>query len=75
MAHVDRLKEEIGWLTLPLGALAAIDATVVGWLAQNYSKAERLVILAAILAAVVISIGVARVNRIAYRLIKALEDV
>ena len=38
MARVERIKEEIGWLKLPFGALVAIDATLIGWLAQNYAS-------------------------------------
>ncbi len=29
MARVDRLKEEIGWLKLVFGVLAAIDASLI----------------------------------------------
>ena len=37
MAKADRLKEEIGWLKLIFGVLAAVDASLVAWLAQNYT--------------------------------------
>lgn len=38
MARVDRLKEEIGWLKVPFGLLAVIDASLLGWLAQSYGE-------------------------------------
>ena len=46
MAKLDRLKEEIGWLKVVFGILVAIDASQVGWLAQNYTTASRLLVLA-----------------------------
>ena len=42
MAKIDRLKEEIGWLKVMFAVLVAIDASLVGWLAQNYAKASGL---------------------------------
>ena len=74
MAKVDRLKEEIGWLKVVFGVLVAIDASLLGWLAQNYSGGSRLLIVAGSAVAVGVTYGVVRVNRLAYRRIKELED-
>ena len=41
MAKVDRLKEEIGWLKVVFGVLVALDASLLGWLAQNYASTSR----------------------------------
>ena len=46
MAKIDRLREEIGWLKIVFGLLVAIDASLLGWLAQNYTTASRLLVLA-----------------------------
>ena len=75
MAKVDRLKEEIGWLKVVFGVLVAIDATLLGWLAQNYASAGGLLVLAATTATIVLSFVVVRINRLAYRRIEELEDV
>lgn len=75
MAKVDRLKEEIGWLKVVFGVLVAIDATVLGWLAQNYASAGRLLVLAATIATIVLSFVIVRINRLAYRRIEELEKV
>ena len=53
MAKVDRIKEEIGWLKLVFGILVAIDVSLVGWLAQHYATASRVIVLAAVLATAV----------------------
>jgi hypothetical protein len=35
--QIDRIKEELGWLKVVFGVLAAIDTSLVAWLAQ-YGK-------------------------------------
>jgi hypothetical protein len=75
VATNDRLKEEIGWLKVVFAVLAAIDASLMGWLAQNYTTASRLLVVAGTAATVAITVGIVRINRLAYRRIKQLEDV
>ena len=70
MARIDRLKEEIGWLKVVFGILVAIDASLLGWLAQNYATASRLLVLAG----TAVTVAVVRVNRLAYRRIEELEE-
>ena len=74
MAKIDRLREEIGWLKVVFGVLVAIDASLLGWLAQNYATAGRLLILAGAAVIVAVTFVVVRVNRLAYRRIEQLED-
>jgi hypothetical protein len=74
MAKVDRLKEEIGWLKVVFGILVAIDASLLGWVAQNYATGSRLLVLAGTVASVVVTFAVVRVNRLAYRRIEELEN-
>ncbi len=74
MAKVDRLKEEVGWLKVVFGVLVAIDASLLGWLAQNYDGTSRLLVLVGSGVAVVVTYAVVRVNRLAYRRIEELED-
>jgi acyl-coenzyme A synthetase/AMP-(fatty) acid ligase len=74
MAKVDRLKEEVGWLKVVFGVLVAIDASVLGWLAQNYATARGILALATAGVIVVVTFAIVRVNRLAYRRINELED-
>ena len=74
MARVDRIKEEIGWLKVPFGLLAVIDASLLGWLAQSYTKANSVLVAAAAAAAIVVTSGIFQINRIAYRRIGDLEE-
>jgi hypothetical protein len=75
IAKIDRLKEEIGWLKVVFGVLVAIDASLLGWLAQNYATASRLLVLAGTVVTVVVTWVVVRVNRLAYCRIEQLEEV
>jgi predicted MFS family arabinose efflux permease len=75
MSKGERLKEEIGWLKVAFGIAVALDASVVGWLAQNYETARPIVIVTAVIAAVVFSVAIVFINRRAFRRIEELEDV
>jgi 4-hydroxybenzoate polyprenyltransferase len=74
MTRADRIKEEIGWLKVPFGLLAVIDASLLGWLAQSYTKANPVLVAAATFAVIVVSSGIFQINRIAYRLFDDLEE-
>jgi predicted MFS family arabinose efflux permease len=74
MAKIDRLKEEVGWLKVVFGILVAIDVSLVGWLAQNYGKTSWLLILAGVVATAAVTLGVVRVNQVAYDRMAELED-
>jgi 4-hydroxybenzoate polyprenyltransferase len=74
VARVDRIKEEIGWLKVPFGLLAVVDASLLGWLAQSYTKAIPVLVAAASVAAIVVTSGIFQINRIAYRRIDDLEE-
>ena len=74
MAKIDRLKEEVGWFKLVFGLLVAIDVSLVGWLAQNYASASRVLVVGGVIATAVVTLGVVRVNRVAYHRMKEMED-
>ena len=75
MARVDRIKEEIGWLKVPFGLLAVVDASLLGWLAQSYTTADQVIVFAASSAILVVSGGIFWINRTAYRRIRSIEDI
>jgi uncharacterized membrane protein len=74
MSKAERLKEEIGWLKVVFAVSVALDASLVGWLAQNFDTTSRFLFVAGVVAAVVLAVVVAYVNRLAYRRLKELED-
>lgn len=74
MARVDRLKEEIGWLKVPFGLLLVIDASLLGWLAQSYDTSSPALVLAAGGATIAVSINLFRMNGVAYRRLRDIEE-
>lgn len=74
MARVDRLKEEIGWLKVPFGLLLVIDASLLGWLSQSYDTSSPALVLAAGGATIAVSISLFRMNGIAYRRLRDIEE-
>jgi uncharacterized membrane protein len=74
MPKADRIKEEIGWLKVVFAVCVALDASLVAWLAQNYDTGHSLIVTTGFVAALVLAVVVAYVNRLAYRRLKDLED-
>ena len=74
MAKIDRLKEEIGWLKLVFGVLIAVDASLIGWIGQNYTTVSPVQTAGAAAAIVVVTIILVHVNRLAYDRIEELEE-
>jgi len=74
MARVERIKEEIGWLKVPFGLLAVVDASLLGWLAQSYAKANPALVAVTSIAATVVSGGIFQINSIAYHRLDDLEE-
>ncbi len=74
MSKAERLKEEIGWLKVVFAVCVALDASLVAWLAQNYSTANPVLVVAGCIASVLIALLVVFVNRRAYRRLEELED-
>ena len=51
MGKADKAREELGWLKVVFAVSAAVDTSLLGWLAQKYSSADVLLIVVAILVA------------------------
>lgn len=74
MAKIDRIKEEIGWLKVIFAALVAIDASLIGWLTQNYSTATMATVIGAIVAATVAMVGIVLLQFLVYSRLEKLEN-
>ena len=72
MATTDAIKEELGWLKVVFAVGAAIDASLIAWLAQ--AKADFGLFILAFVAAAVLTLYVARINTVAYRRTHELKD-
>jgi 4-hydroxybenzoate polyprenyltransferase len=75
MARADRFKEAIGWLKVLFVTLAAVDVSLIAWLAENLQTANAIVIVLAVVAVICTSAGIIGVNHAAYRRIVELENL
>ena len=75
MSRSEKLKEEIGWLKVVFGILAAIDISLLAWLAHNYRSARTLLLVIAALAVAGITVAVVWVSHRAYQRIDELEEL
>ena len=74
MSKTDRIKEEIGWLKVIFAVCVAVDASLIGWLARNYSHAGIVTVVVGIAGVIGLSIAIVYANRVAYRRFRELED-
>ncbi len=75
MSEADSIKEELGWLKILLAIFAAIDVSLIAWIAQNFATAERLIVMVAVFGVFVSTTALVFINRLAYRRIRELEKV
>jgi hypothetical protein len=75
MSTIDRVKEEIGLLKLFLAGLIAIDVSLIAWLAQNYGRANRFLVLAGLATKLMITGTGVWITRRVRRSIQQLEDL
>ena len=75
MSRSEKLKEEIGWLKVVFGILAATDVSLLAWLVQNYRSANALLLVIGALAVAGITAAVVWVNHRAYQKIDELEEL
>jgi len=75
MSEADQIKEEVGWLKLVFAALIAIEVSLIGWLAQNHTTAQTLIVVGAFVTVVAIGLGIVWVNRTAFRRMRQLRDL
>ncbi|MEL6722031.1 MAG: hypothetical protein AAF669_07485 [Pseudomonadota bacterium] len=75
MAMLDKTKEQIGWLKVVFALLVAIDVSLIGWLAQNFNKAEPLLIFIAVLIVGLLGVAVVAISYATYRKIESLGSL
>ena len=75
MSELDLAKEQIAYLKVWLGILVITDISLLGWLASNISKAEMVLLVVGIVAAIVSTIGVFLIHRRIARRIESLRGL
>ena len=75
MAHIDKVKEEIGWLKVIFAILIATDISLIAWLIQSYGTVSKFFFIVGVLGAIVILFVIDRLDSIARRKMDELEEL
>ena len=75
MAHIDKVKEEIGWLKVIFAILIATDISLIAWLVENFKKEDPFLLLIAGLGALLLMFVIIWINSVTYRKINKLEEL
>lgn len=75
MSTLDRIKEELGWLKAVFVVFAAIDVSLIAWVAQHYETASPMALIFGVVSASCTTIVLVLVNRAALRRFQQLEDL
>ena len=75
MAHIDKVKEEIGWLKVIFAILIATDISLIAWLIQSYGKVNKFLFILGVLGAIVILFVIDRLDSIARGKMNELEEL
>ena len=75
MAHIDKVKEEIGWLKVVFAVFLATALSLIAWLVENYGKGQTLFLVVGGVAAFLVMLAIIWINSVAKRKINKLEEL
>ena len=75
MSDLDVAKEKIAYLKVWLGILLVTDISTFGWLVSNVSAATTLLLWAAVVVVVALTIGILMLHRRIDRHIQSLKEL
>lgn len=75
MAHIDKVKEEIGWLKVVFAISLATVLSLIAWLVENYGKGQKLLLVVGGVSAFLIMLAIIWINSAAKRKINQLEEL
>ena len=75
MAHIDKVKEEIGWLKVVFAIFIATVLSLIAWLVETYGKGQRLLLIIGGVAAFLIMLATIKINSVAKQRIDKLEEL
>ena len=75
MAHIDKVKEEIGWLKVVFAISLATVLFLIAWLVENYGKGQKLLLVVGGVSAFLIMLAIIWINSAAKRKINQLEEL
>ncbi len=75
MAHIDEIKESIGYLKVIFSILIAVNVSLVAWIYKHYDNLDMLNIILFFVLSIVISLGIIHVNRTILHKIRSLRNL
>ena len=75
MAHIDKVKEEIGWLKVVFAIFLATALSLIAWLVENYGTGQTLLLVVGGVAAFLVMLAIIWINNVAKRKINKLEEL
>lgn len=75
MPHIDKVKEEIGWLKVVFAIFLATALSLIAWLVENYGKGQTLLLVVGGVAALLVMLAIIWINSAAKRKINKLEEL
>ncbi len=75
MSDLDIAKEKIAYLKIWLGILLVTDISTFGWLVSNVDSATTLLLWAAVIVVIALSIGILLLHRRIDRHIQSLKEL
>ncbi|MXZ00389.1 hypothetical protein F4Y93_06975 [Candidatus Poribacteria bacterium] len=75
MAHIDKVKEEIGWLKVVFAIFLATALSLIAWLVENYGTGRTLLLVVGGASAFLVMLAIIWVNSVAKRKINKLEEL
>ncbi|MDI9333329.1 MAG: hypothetical protein QM533_03030 [Cytophagales bacterium] len=75
MSKTDRIKEELGWLKVAFGVAAAVCASLIGWLAQQYGSVSLPLFITGIVTTGLVAVLIVFINKRVYKRLDELEDL
>ena len=75
MAHIDKVKEKIGWLKVIFAISLATVLSLIAWLVENYGKGQKLLLVVGGISAFLIMLAIIWINSAAKRKINQLEEL
>jgi prephenate dehydrogenase len=73
MAMLEGTKEELGWMKVVFAVSAAIDASLIAWLAQKHDREDTVIVVFGYIAALALAVHIVSMNLLAYRRIRELK--
>jgi 4-hydroxybenzoate polyprenyltransferase len=75
MSEEKRIEQEIGWYKVAFAILIATGISLLAWLAQNYTSAESILSIIALIGIFILSITIYSINKKVFECLDRLEEL